>query len=62
MKARYLVASSIMNTLTTMYFNFQVVVNVCLVFEEVDDALGNQVIFNVIIEGLTCLKREKSHC
>ncbi|XP_010515337.1 PREDICTED: pentatricopeptide repeat-containing protein At3g49740-like [Camelina sativa] len=59
-KAGFLVASSVVNALITMYFNCQVVCEACLVFEEADVAVRDQVTFNVVIDGLAGFKREES--
>ncbi|KAG7560256.1 Pentatricopeptide repeat [Arabidopsis thaliana x Arabidopsis arenosa] len=59
-KAGFLVASSVVNALITMYFNCQVVCDARLVFEEADVAVRDQVTFNVVIDGLAGFKREES--
>jgi len=59
-KAGFFIASSVVNALITMYFNCQVVVDACLVFEETDVAVRDQVTFNVVIDGLAGFKRDES--
>ncbi|XP_023638184.1 pentatricopeptide repeat-containing protein At3g49740 isoform X2 [Capsella rubella] len=59
-KAGFLVASSVVNALITMYFNCQLVCDAGLVFEEADVAVRDQVTFNVVIDGLAGFKREDS--
>ncbi|CAG7883456.1 unnamed protein product [Brassica rapa] len=55
-KAGFLSASSVVNAVITMYFNGRVVCDACLVFEEAG-GVRDQVTFNVVIDGLACLKR-----
>ncbi|CAH8386330.1 unnamed protein product [Eruca vesicaria subsp. sativa] len=59
-KAGFLVASSVVNALITMYFNSQVVCDACLVFEEAGVCVCDQVTFNVVIDGLAGLQRGES--
>ncbi|CAH2064593.1 unnamed protein product [Thlaspi arvense] len=58
-KAGFLVASSVVNALITMYFNSKIAVSARLVFEEADVAVRDQVTFNVVIDGLASFKREE---
>ncbi|KAL1195043.1 Pentatricopeptide repeat-containing protein [Cardamine amara subsp. amara] len=60
-KAGFLVASSVVNALITMYFNCQVVCDARLVFEEADVvSVRDQVTYNVFIDGLAGFKKEES--
>ncbi|ESQ45559.1 hypothetical protein EUTSA_v10010148mg [Eutrema salsugineum] len=59
-KAGFLVASSVVNALITMYFNCQIAVSARLLFEEADVAVRDQVTFNVVIDGLAGFQKEES--
>ncbi|KAF8088893.1 hypothetical protein N665_0527s0013 [Sinapis alba] len=59
-KTGFLSASSVVNALVTMYFNGGVVCDACLVFEEAGVGVRDQVTFNVVIDGLSGLKRGES--
>ncbi|CAA7055957.1 unnamed protein product [Microthlaspi erraticum] len=59
-KAGFLVSSSVVNALITMYFNCQMVVDARLVFEEADVDIRDHVTFNVVIDGLAGFKREEA--
>lgn len=45
------------NLLFLMYFSWGNIIDVCKVFKEVDEMVYNEIIYNVMINGLVSLER-----
>jgi pentatricopeptide repeat protein len=58
-KTGYLVRTSVVNALLTMYFNCGLVADAYEVFEEVEDGVYDQITFNVMIDGLVSVGRDE---
>ncbi|GAV57686.1 PPR domain-containing protein/PPR_1 domain-containing protein/PPR_2 domain-containing protein/PPR_3 domain-containing protein [Cephalotus follicularis] len=56
-KTGFLVRSSVVNSLITMYFNCGKVVDAHTVFEEAERFVYDQITYNVMIDGLVCIGR-----
>ncbi|XP_021801437.1 pentatricopeptide repeat-containing protein At3g49740 [Prunus avium] len=58
-KTGFLGRSSVVNALLTMYFNCRSVLEAFEVFEEAEDAVYDQITFNVMIDGLVNVGRDE---
>ncbi|KAJ7944560.1 Pentatricopeptide repeat-containing protein [Quillaja saponaria] len=58
-KTGFLVRTSVVNSLITMYFNCKNVADACEVFKQTEAAVRDHITFNVMIDGLVSMERNE---
>lgn len=58
-KTGFMSRASVVNALITMYFNCGIVADACMVFEETESVVYDQITFNVMIDGLASIGRDE---